>query len=301
MSPASGDYRPFLFACRERVALCFLVLGTRLQHSSHFRELFQMKLSVLTSSLPAALPAAIEAISDLGFEWIDIPPTNDANVRRALRSRELQVACVALEREQPDGIDLACADIETRNRSLAYFLRTIILTAELDATVAYLTPPEINEKAAFGAWSESLMALADQAESYGIKLCIEHFPKRALPTVAATLQFLERHQHNALALLIDVGHCLISGEDAAEAVVEAGERLGYLHFDDNDGVDDLHWALLDGRLTEAQITAIIEAQRLTSYDGALCIELNPMLEQPLDNLRRSRDILHRCATGRRNG
>jgi len=255
-----------------------------------------MKLSALTSSLPLALPAAVETISDLGLEWIDIPPTGDADVRRALRARGLQVACVALEREQPEGIDLACDDIEIRNRSLAYFRNAIALTAELDASVAYLTPPETNEKAAFGRWSESLISLADHAESYGIKLCIEHFPKRALPTVAATLEFLEQNQHDALALLIDVGHCLISGEDAAKAVVEAGERLGYLHFDDNDGVDDFHWPLLDGCLTEAQITAVIDAQHSTSYDGALCIELNPTLEQPLENLRRSRDLLHRCAT-----
>jgi sugar phosphate isomerase/epimerase len=144
-------------------------------------------------------------------------------------------------------------------------------------------------------WTESLVALADAAEACGIQLCIEHFPRRALPTVAATLQFLEGLGHSSLRLLIDVGHCLISAEDAAEAVIKAGDRLGYLHFDDNDGVDDLHWALLDGRLTEAQITAVIKAQRSAGYRGALCIELNPRLDGPLENLRRSSEALHRCA------
>lgn len=150
-------------------------------------------------------------------------------------------------------------------------------------------------ESAFERWTEALIALADFAETHGIRLCVEHFPRRALPTVAATLEFLDQLRHNALAMLIDVGHCLISSEDAAEAVTKAGNHLGYLHLDDNDGVDDLHWALLDGRLTEAQITAVINAQRATAYGGALCIELNPKLNQPLENLRRSREVLCRCA------
>lgn len=255
-----------------------------------------MKLSALTSSLPMTLPAAIEAIADLGFHWIDVPPTSDPAARRTLRDRELQVACVALERDLPGNVDLASEDAAVRSRSLAYFRQAIAWAAELNAPVGYFTPPVTTDRQAFARWTESLVLLADGAEAQGIRLCVEHFPRRALPTVAATLQFLDDLRHPALALLIDVGHCLISSENAAEAILEAGIRLGYLHFDDNNGVDDLHWALLDGRLTESQITAVIAAQRQSGYSGALCLELSPKLDRPLENLRRSRDVLHRCDT-----
>lgn len=246
-----------------------------------------------------ALPEAIAAIAQLGFRWIDVPPTADPTARRALHDRDLQVACVGLERSPPYEVDLAAEDDALRRRSVTYFLEAIARTAELNAPAAYVTPPVASDASTLGRWSESLIALADCAQTHRVRLCVEHFPRRALPTVTATLEFLDDMNHSALALLIDVGHCLISKEDAAAALIASGKRLGYLHFDDNDGVDDLHWALLDGRLTEAQVAAVIGAQQSAAYDGAICIELSPTLEQPLENLRRSRDILKRCAAGAR--
>jgi sugar phosphate isomerase/epimerase len=62
-------------------------------------------------------------------------------------------------------------------------------------------------------------------------------------------------------MLLDVGHCLISGEDAAAVIQRAGERLGYVHLDDNDGVGDLHWPLFHGRLTREQLANAMTALR----------------------------------------
>jgi sugar phosphate isomerase/epimerase len=254
-----------------------------------------MKISALTSSLPMALPAAIEAIADLGLQWIDVPPTAaDPEIRQALRRRDLQVASVGLERDQPEGIDLSSDDADVVNRARTYFRQAISQTAEIDASVGYVTPPTTTDASTLSRWTESMLELADHARKQGVKLCVEHFPGRALPTVAATLQFLEKTQHPAMALLLDVGHCLISGEDPGRSVIDAGDRLGYIHFDDNDGANDVHWALLDGRLTEQQIIDVIEAQKAIGYAGALCIELNPSLDEPHENLRRSRDVLRRC-------
>jgi sugar phosphate isomerase/epimerase len=243
------------------------------------------------------LPEAIAAIADLGFRWIDVPPTADPTARQAIRERNLQVACVGLERNQPDGVDLTAEDNALRRRSIAYSLEAIARTAELNAPAAYITPPVASDPATLGRWSESLIELADCAAIHGVKLCLEHFPRRALPTVAATMRFVDEMSHDALVLLIDLGHCLISQEDPAAAVTAAGKRLGYLHFDDNDGIDDLHWPLLAGRLSETQLAGVVAAQQEVQYDGALCIELNPTLDQPLENLRRSRDILLQSAHG----
>src|SRR5437762_1171210 len=77
-----------------------------------------------------------------------------------------------------------------------------------------------------------------------VQLCVEHIPGRALPDVTAVLNWLDRVGHANLALLLDLGHCLISNEDPAGAVRQAGARLGYVHVDDNDGKGDLHWPLL---------------------------------------------------------
>ena len=44
-------------------------------------------------------------------------------------------------------------------------------------------------------------------------MCIEHFPNRLLATAQITLDYIEELKHGALALLVDVGHCLISRDD----------------------------------------------------------------------------------------
>ena len=91
-------------------------------------------------------------------------------------------------------------------------------------------------------------------------------------------------QQPALKLLIDVGHCLISHENAAELIRAAGSQLGYIHFDDNDGEGDLHWALLTGVCTEETLRSTIAALAECGYERCLCLEFNPELDAPLKTL-----------------
>jgi sugar phosphate isomerase/epimerase len=92
-------------------------------------------------------------------------------------------------------------------------------------------------------------------------------------------------------LLLDVGHCLLSGEDAAACLRQAGERLGYVHLDDNDGISDLHWPLFAGRLTRMQLADTIAALSEIGYRGALALELNPANSDPLEALRDGKAIV----------
>lgn len=253
-----------------------------------------MKLSALTSSLPLELPAAIDQLAELCFEWIDVPPAaGEGKARRRLDERHLRVACVSLERGMPSGMDLASPDDTVRSATIEYFRHAIELTGKLDAPVAYLTPPRATDEATRRRWSDSLVQLADCARDHAVRVAIEHFPRRLLPTAAGTLLFLEQLGHDQLALLLDVGHCLISGEDPARVIADAGRRLGYVHFDDNDGQEDRHWPLLVGKLTEQQIRETIAGLRKIRYDGALCLELQSGLDDPVGNLRSGKALLQR--------
>ncbi|MCB8958748.1 MAG: TIM barrel protein [Ardenticatenales bacterium] len=133
------------------------------------------------------------------------------------------------------------------------------------------------DPAALARYGASLQQLATAAAAHGIKVCIEHFPGRALPTAAATLAFIKGLGHDNLYLLLDLGHLQMSGEDPAAVIQAAGNRLGYVHLDDNDGVGDLHWALLDGVMTEASLGAALAALREVGYGGPLSLELSPRL------------------------
>jgi deoxyribonuclease-4 len=253
-----------------------------------------LKLSALTSSLPVAFSDAIEPLAMLGFSWIDVPPAAaTGRARRLIGSHALRVACVALEREMPAGLDLTSTNPDVRGSTMNYLCGAIEQTHALGATVAYVTPPKATDAATRNRWTDSLVRLADHAAATGVRVCIEHFPGRLLPTVRDTLEFLRSIGHGSLAIVIDVGHCLLSGEDPARAVADSGRWLGYIHFDDNDGRDDLHWPLLTGRLTEQQIRSTVAALAVAGYDGGLCLELNAKLPDPVENLRRGKALLER--------
>ena len=122
-------------------------------------------------------------------------------------------------------------------------------------------------------------------------------PACALPTAATALDWLEQLGHPRLGLLLDVGHCLISGEDAAAVVRRAGERLGYVHLDDNDGAGDLHWPLFTGSLTESQLADTMRMLQAIGYRGAISLELNPMNTDPIEALRDGKRIVGRLIRG----
>ena len=85
----------------------------------------------------------------------------------------------------------------------------------------------------------------------------------------------------------------MTGEDPTRVITAAGDRLAYVHFDDNDGVGDLHWALLDGVMTEQTVRDTFKALDNTGFAGSISLELSPALANPAGALARSRDVLLR--------
>src|SRR5205814_595262 len=92
------------------------------------------------------------------------------------------------------------------------------------------------------------------------------------------------------------GHCLISRENPARAVEQSGERLGYVHFDDNDGANDVHWPLLTGQLTEEMLRATIAALAARDFRGGLGLELSPNNVQPVGAVRQGKALLEKLLT-----
>jgi len=112
-----------------------------------------------------------------------------------------------------------------------------------------------------------------------------------LPSTAAVLDLLQRIGHANLGLLLDIGHCLLSNEHAPAVVTRAKDRLFYVHLDDNDGVSDLHWPLLTGRLTEKLLRATLESLRREAYAGGLSLELRAENAEAAEGLRKGRELV----------
>jgi sugar phosphate isomerase/epimerase len=266
-------------------------------------------LAAFATSLPGDFAAVLAQIAALGFTHVDLVAEVDrpAEQREALADSGLLVSCLALGRHLPPGHTLDAADAGMRRATLALLQRQVADAAHLGATTAYLVPPpssppnlggdEGGNAMALTCFAEGCALLADYAAARRVRVCVEHVPGRALPSAAMALDWLGRLAHPHLGLLLDVGHCLISGEDAAAVVRRAGERLGYVHLDDNDGTGDLHWPLLTGRLTQQHLADTMTALQAIGYRGALSLELNPMNADPVEALRDGKRIVERAIRG----
>ncbi len=254
-----------------------------------------MPLSLMLTSLPLGFAEALRQAVALGFECVDVVALADRPEvhLQALADSGLVVRCAAVGRDLPEGETPDAADRGPRRRALETMKRQVADAARLGATYCYVVPGQDAAEAGLARFAETCTLLADHAAGRMVRLCVEHFPGKALPDVRAVLSWLERAGHPNLALLLDVGHCQISGEDPVAAIRAAGPRLGYVHFDDNDGVRDCHWPLLAGRLTEEKLAAIVAALVGGGYEGAVALELNPHNPDPVGGVRQGRELLAR--------
>jgi hydroxypyruvate isomerase len=258
-----------------------------------------LPIAVLLTSLPLDFEAAVGRTAALGFRHVDVVALADrpGAHREALAEAGVTVVCAALGRGLPAGQTPDAADPGARAAALAVLKMQVADAARLGATHAYLVPGTDAGADALARFADTCTLLADFAAQRMVRLCVEHTPGRALPTVAATLLWLERVGHPNLALLLDVGHCLISREHPGDAVVQAGRRLGYVQADDNDGVGDLHLPLLAGLLTEELLGEVIGVLRLHGYRGAVALELNAQNPEPERGLTDGKALLERLAWG----
>jgi D-psicose/D-tagatose/L-ribulose 3-epimerase len=250
-------------------------------------------ISAMLTSLPLAFEAAVRQAAALGFQHVDVVAVIDrpsAHVE-ALADAGVTVSCCPIGRDLPETHRLDAASVAERRAAVEAMKRQLGDAARLGATHAYVIPGKDYSPDGLARFAEACAMLADFAAQRMAKLCVEHVPGRALATAAGTLQWLEQLDHPNLFLLVDVGHCCISGEDAAGIVTRAGARLGYMHFDDNDGVGDLHWPLLTGKLTEAHLRAVLAALPAAGYRGPLALELNPTNTDPVAALRDGKALL----------
>ena len=253
-----------------------------------------MNLSCCIWALSGPLEEDLDRIAKAGFKWIDIRPHTLAADHPGTFG--LPVSCIAVSHGAPEEDILTSPDPAAAARARAYLDGALEYGAALGATTAYVVPEAGGDQDALTRYADALANAAERAATLGLKLCIEHFPGSALPTIAATLGFVRAIGHPNLYLLLDIGHAQMSAEDTASAIAAAGPQLGYVHLDDNDGHGDLHLALLDGVLTVAALRRTFEALQTSAYSGAVSLELHPELPDPLAALKKSRQILAEVAT-----
>ena len=252
-----------------------------------------LTVSACAWALPQRPHAALQRIRSAGFAWVDVRPDCWAGLRVAedVTIHGLRVACAGLgPMTMAPGASLDLLTTPDLGRVVPYLAGALERGSRLGAKRAYVTSPSVRVDET-RAYERAMARLADIAADLGVRLCVEPSPGHALGTAAEALRFVETVGHDNLYTLLDLGHCLLTDEDPALAVRQAGGRIGYVHIDDNDGRADRHWPLFQGTLTPAALDSTLDALLATGYDGPVAIELGKGLARPVAGLVEARDIL----------
>ncbi|MGI9120600.1 MAG: sugar phosphate isomerase/epimerase family protein [Acidimicrobiales bacterium] len=110
--------------------------------------------------------------------------------------------------------------------------------------------------------------VAEAVAPTGVRIALEYKPGTAVASATEALALCDAVP--GLGVLVDTGHAFAAGEDPAEVVVRAGDRLAHLHLGDaaeGNADDDLPV----GRLHDfAPLVAALDA---TGYAGAASLDL----------------------------
>ena len=235
-----------------------------------------MRIACCIWALSESETDMLRQVRDIGFDTIDIQPMQQRSLESRLLAQELglKVSCVGASFGMPAGAALDHAEPGCLQSAIDHAIAAIQHGADIGADTVYVIPGANDESTALERYRHSITQLADAAAEHEIKLAIEHFPGTALPTAQDTLAFIRQVDHDNLYLLYDSGHIQMSGEDPEAVISNAGDRLGYMHLDDNDGINDLHWSLLEGVMTDESLIATLRALDAFGYQGALSLELS---------------------------
>lgn len=252
-----------------------------------------MKLACCVWAITLPENDMLQQIKDIGFEWIDIQPQmlRSDETRSLADTLGFVVSCVGGSFGMPDDVSLSHANESNRHHAISHVKNAMEHATKLRADTVYVVPDFDDSPEALKRYADSMKRLSDEANKYDLKLGIEHFPGRTLSTAKETLTFIREINHPNLYLLLDSGHLQMSEEDFRETVLDAGDKLGYVHLDDNDGKGDLHWSLCDGVLTTESLGRLFDALDEIDYTGAISLELSPRLPNPVEALIKSRDII----------
>jgi D-psicose/D-tagatose/L-ribulose 3-epimerase len=217
---------------------------------------------------------------ETGFDAVEIslvggPDIDIEGYRAGLSQFDLQVYC---SMGLPADKDITSPDEATRRAGIEYLKRCVETAARIGSPVLgglpyvpWLYFPDGNDLQPYRDRSaEALREVAVTAADNGITLCLEiinRFETFMFNTVAEGLAFLGQVDHPSVKLQLDTYHMNMEEDNIANAIRQAGARIGHFHCAASNrklpGKGHLNW------------DAVREALDDVDYQGGVVIETFP--------------------------
>ena len=161
-----------------------------------------MILSCCAWALNGAESEALTLLGDLGLSSVDIRPSwlRSEETRGKRKELGLDVTCLAASHEKPEGATFDSDDPARVEPMLGHVKEGLDHAASQGAKWSYVVPDRHVDDRTFERYATHYSDIAEHAQSLGIKVCIEHFPGTAFPTVANTREFIRDTGHPNLYL-----------------------------------------------------------------------------------------------------
>lgn len=218
-------------------------------------------------------------VAELGFDLIEIPIEDPdlidyPQAREIVQTHGLDVSiCAVMSGER----DLIHPDEEIRATGMAYVRECIEIADEMgsDRVVGPLysaigrcwqpTPEERREDEELLA--TQLGTLSEYADTNDVVLCVEplnRFETSFLNLTSQVVEIVERVDHPACKILLDIFHLGIEEKDLGDAIRSAGSNLAHVQVSENDrgvpGTGHLPW------------DEVANALRDVDYEGPIVVE-----------------------------
>ncbi|MEW6261843.1 MAG: sugar phosphate isomerase/epimerase [Thermodesulfobacteriota bacterium] len=228
------------------------------------------------------LEAGLEAAGRLGYTGVELSLLDSGLIDRdwlqaRLAKLNLKVYTIATAQTYyADGCSLYDEDEDRRGRAVTRFQGHIDLAAELEARVVIggirgrLTAPAARWPKIKAAGRRACLDCLEAAARRGVTLLLEpinRYETNLFNTIAESLDFIEDVGGGHLKLLADTFHMNIEEASLEESLIQAGPRLGYVHFADSNrrapGLGHLNFS------------EVWKALRAIGYAGPIGIEVLP--------------------------
>ena len=246
----------------------------------------------------------LNRINEAGFRYVDFNAGNYAQSYMDWGSTEFLSdewrEWIQSIRRHADGLGLKF--VQSHNLIFNYFdkkpnteallkgvERAIEACAILDAGISVMhpvQPPDSDPETWMDMNVKFFRRCGLLAESFGVKIAIENMiapmtEKGVREGGFGTrpdqlIELVERIGLENVGICLDTGHANCMGEDIEQLFVAYGDRLMALHINDNDGSNDLHLAVGDGRLKWKMFTKEIEDYQM---DTTVLVEVTGVEKQ----------------------
>jgi len=264
-----------------------------------------MKIGINTVTFLKETPERrLELSKQAGFEGVEVlaypeelSTEKRAEIKRLLKRLDLEAMMIATGPPIALGGGKLCLespDKAIRERTVQYVKDCVDWANDFGTDNIYVvTPtnrsdiPDLQKSVEY--LRDSLTQACEYAISSGVKICIEHSPGKLVGEASYLNQTIREFEIENFGALIDIGHLNMTKEDAMETIMKT-DRLYHVHFDNNDGKNDIHTPLDVGTMPRSEVVKFIKALKQRKYNGYYSIELLN-LQNPIKTLKENIEIL----------